>query len=60
MDPDTLFDRNRRALTLQERAGNDEERRAYLQFARDYSVQTDVGRTKIAAPKPTTSGSGKR
>ena len=60
MDPDTLLDRNRRALTLQERAGNDEERRAYLQFARDYSVQTDVRPTKIAVPNRDASGSAKR
>ena len=50
MDPEMLLHRNRRALMLQAKAGNDEERRAYRQFARDYSVQIDVERTKIASP----------
>jgi len=43
MDLNLLLERNRLALMLQEKAGSDEERRAYRHFARDCS-----------APKPVT------
>lgn len=42
MDLGILLRRNARALMLQARAGNDEERRAYRQFAGDYSVPIEA------------------
>lgn len=59
MGPDMLLNRNRRALMLQARAGNDEERRAYRQFAHDYSVQSDAGRAKIGQSDVGSSGRAK-
>lgn len=46
MDSNLLMERNRRALSLQEKAGSEEERRAYRQFARDYSVQIQLKQTE--------------
>lgn len=50
MDLNQLLHRHQIALMLQESAGNDEERRAYSQFARDYSVRIQMARTKGGAP----------
>ena len=50
MDLNVLLQRHQLALMLQEKAGNDEERRAYRQFARDYSVQIQMTRTESGAP----------
>jgi hypothetical protein len=49
MDLNLLLHRHQLALMQQERAANDEERRAYIQFARDYSVQIEAARTKAGA-----------
>ena len=61
MDLNTLLQRHRLALMAQEKAGDDEERRAYCQFARDYLVQIEITRTESGAPEavcrfPKTSG----
>jgi hypothetical protein len=56
MDPDMLLHRSRRALILQANAGNDEERRAYRQFARDYSVQIDGIEPRLRRQKRTLHG----
>ena len=45
-----LLHRHQVALMLQEKAANDEERRAYRQFVRDYSVQIRVTRMENGAP----------
>ena len=42
MDLKMLLRRNARALMLQAKAGNIEERRAYRQFAGDYSAEAEV------------------
>lgn len=47
MDRNVLLDRNQLALMLREKAGNEEEQRAYRQFARDF-VQIDAhGKQRI-------------
>ena len=51
MDLNVLLSRNQLALTVQGKAGNDEERRAYRQFARDYLVQIEITRTESGAPE---------
>jgi hypothetical protein len=50
MDLNLLLHRHQIALMLQEKAANEEERRAYCQFARDYSVQIQMTRTQSGAP----------
>jgi len=50
MDLNLLLYRHQIALMRQPKAGNDEERRAYRQFARDYSVQIEIRRTETGAP----------
>jgi hypothetical protein len=50
MDLNTLLHRHQLALMRQERAANDEERRAYRQFASDCSVQIEMKRTENGAP----------
>jgi hypothetical protein len=50
MDLNLLLHRHQLALMLQERAANDEERRAYHQFARDYFVRIQMTRTESGAP----------
>jgi hypothetical protein len=49
MDLNILLHRHQVALMRQERAANPEERRAYCQFARDYSVQIQTKRTESGA-----------
>lgn len=49
MDLNLLLHRHQLSLMLQERAANDEERRAYRQFARDYSVRIQMTRTESGA-----------
>ena len=49
MDLNLLLHRHQVALMRQERAANEEERRAYCQFARDYSVQIRTSRTESGA-----------
>lgn len=50
MDLNSLLHRNQLALTLQEKAANAEERQAYVQFARDYSVRIQIKQSKSGAP----------
>jgi hypothetical protein len=50
MDLNQLLHRHQVVLMLQERAANAEQRQAYRQFARDYSVQIQMKRTKSGAP----------
>jgi len=50
MDLNLLLQRHQLALMLQEKAASDEQRRAYRQFARDYSVQIQMTRTEGGAP----------
>ena len=50
MDFNPLLHRNQLSLILQERAANAEERRAYVQFARDHSVQLQMIEAKSDAP----------
>jgi hypothetical protein len=49
MDLNLLLHRHQVALMRQERAANAEERRAYSQFARDYSVKIEAKRTESGA-----------
>jgi hypothetical protein len=49
VDLNLLLHRHQLSLMLQERAANDEERRAYRQFARDYSVRIQMRRTESGA-----------
>jgi len=51
VDLNRVLHQHQAALALQERAAKAEERRAYCQFARDYSVQIQTIRTKSGAPK---------
>jgi hypothetical protein len=50
MDVNLALHRHQLALMRQERAATAEERRAYVQFARDYSVQIQITRDDAAAP----------
>jgi hypothetical protein len=50
MDLNLLLHRHQLALMRQEKAASDEERRAYVQFARDYSVQIRITREQGGAP----------
>ena len=50
MDFNLLLHRHQLALMRQEMAASDEERRAYRQFARDYSVRIRMTRTEGDAP----------
>ena len=50
MDLNSLLGRHQEALMRQANAGNEEERRAYRQFAQDYSVQIKVTRAAGGAP----------
>jgi hypothetical protein len=50
MDLNVLLYRHQVALMRQQQAANDEERRAYRQFARDYSVQIQITRVGNGAP----------
>jgi hypothetical protein len=50
MDLNLLLHRHQLALRVQGMAANEEERRAYSQFARDYFVQIQVTRTKNCGP----------
>ena len=54
MDLNLLLHRHQLALMRQEAAATDEERRAYCQFARDYSVQIRITRTEGGAPNAVT------
>jgi hypothetical protein len=49
MDLNSLLQHHQVALMRQERAANEEERRAYCQFARDYLVQIRTTRTESGA-----------
>jgi hypothetical protein len=50
MDLNLLLHRHQLSLMLQEKAANEEERRAYRQFARDYFVRIQMVRTESGAP----------
>ena len=50
MDLNQLLEKHQVALMLQEKAANDEERRAYRQFARDYFARIQILRTEGGAP----------
>ena len=50
MDLNLLLSRHQQALMLQEKAANEEERRAYRQFARDHFVQIQITRAENGAP----------
>jgi hypothetical protein len=50
MDLNVLLYRHQVALMRQQQAANDEERRTYRQFARDYSVQIQIRRVGNGAP----------
>jgi hypothetical protein len=54
VDLNLLLRRHQLALRLQEKSANEEERRAYRQFARDYSVQTKMRRTESGEPSAIT------
>jgi hypothetical protein len=45
-----MLHRHQLALMLQEESANEEERRAYRQFARDYSARIRITRTEGGAP----------
>lgn len=51
MDLNVLLHRHRLALMVQEKSGNEEERRAYREFARDYFVQIEMTRAESGAPE---------
>jgi hypothetical protein len=51
MDLNLLLHRHQVALMLQEKAANAEERRAFRQFARDFSVQIRMTPTESGAPE---------
>ncbi len=50
MDLNLLLHRHQLALMRQGAAATEEERRAYCQFARDYSVQIQIIRMEGGAP----------
>ena len=50
MDLNLLLHRHQLSLMLQANAANEEERRAYRQFARDYFVRIQMMRTESGAP----------
>ena len=50
MDLNLLLGRHQEALMRQEKAANDEEQRAYRQFARDHFVQIQISRAENGAP----------
>lgn len=50
MNLNLLRHRHERVLMLQQRGGNDEDRRAYREFARDYSAPIEM--TPDAAARP--------
>jgi hypothetical protein len=50
VDLNLLLHRHQLSLMLQEKAANEEERRAYRQFARDYFVRIQMVRTESGAP----------
>jgi hypothetical protein len=50
MDLNLLLHRHQIALMRQEKAASVEEQRAYVQFARDYSVRIQMIRTEGGAP----------
>ena len=50
MDLNKMLDLNRAALMLQQQAANQEERRAYRQFASDFSVRIRMIRTENGVP----------
>jgi hypothetical protein len=50
VDLDRLHPGNEASLTLQDKAGNDEERRAYRQFVHDL-VRIQMTRTDTGAPE---------
>jgi len=50
VDLNLFLHRHHLALMLQEESANEEERRAYSQFARDYSVRIQMTRTESGAP----------
>lgn len=50
MDLNTLLQRHQIALMRQKEAANEVERRAYRQFARDYSVRIEMKRAEGGAP----------
>jgi len=51
VDFNSLLHRHRLALILQEKSANEEEQRAYRQFARDYCVQIRMTRSEDGDPK---------
>jgi hypothetical protein len=51
MDLNSLLHRHQLALMLQEKSANEDERRAYRQFARDHSVRIRMSRTASGAPQ---------
>lgn len=51
MDLNKLLHRHQVVLMRQEKAANEEERRAYREFARDYSVQIRIARMEGGAPE---------
>jgi hypothetical protein len=50
VDLNLLLHRHQLSLMLQANAANEEERRAYRQFARDYFVRIQMMRTESGAP----------
>jgi hypothetical protein len=50
LDLNLLLSRHQQALMLQEKAANEEERRAYRQFASDQLAQIQVTRAENGAP----------
>ena len=50
MDLNLMLRRHQLALMLQEKSASEEERRAYVQFARDYSVRIRMTRNDRGAP----------
>lgn len=54
MDLNLLLHRHQVALMRQEKAANEEERRAFRQFAQDYSVRIRMTREEGGAPDAVT------
>jgi hypothetical protein len=54
MDLNLLLHRHQVALMRQDKAANPEERRAFRQFAHDYSVRIQMTRTEGGAPDAAT------
>ena len=50
MDLNLMLNRHQLALMLQEKCASEEERRAYGQFARDYSLRIRMTRNDGGAP----------